>query len=149
MSRPYALLLVLCASLPLTGCVERKLFIRSDPPGATVYLNHEPALAQKTPAETEFTDYGTYAVRLVQEDCEELEVLAEVEAPWWVYPPFDLVTELLLPVTLKDHHEFTYKLTPLSEALSNEVLRERHREMIRRAEEFREESKGELEEEGR
>ena len=140
--------LVLVAVL-VTGCVERKMIIRSDPPGATVFLNYDAALLSTTPAETSFTDYGTYSVRLVSKEHEELEAMAEVDAPWWSYPPFDLITELLVPFTITDLHEFDYKLVPLSESLAPDVLRERHAELIRRAEEFRGESKEELEEEAR
>lgn len=140
--------LVLVAVL-VTGCVERKMIIRSDPPGATVFLNYDAALLSTTPAETSFRDYGTYAVRLVSKDHEELEAMAEVDAPWWSYPPFDLITELLVPFTVTDLHEFDYKLVPLSETLAPDTLREKNAELIRRAEEFRSGAKEELEEEAR
>jgi hypothetical protein len=140
---------LLFALVALSGCVERKLIIRSDPPGAEVFLNHDAALLATTPAETSFTDYGVYAVRLVKADYEELNARAEVDAPWWSYPPIDLFVEVLWPFTVPDHHEFTWELTPLSESLAPEALRARQAELIRRAEEFREESKEELREEER
>ena len=148
MTRLCVVFIILFVPVALAGCVERKLIIRSDPAGATVFLNYDSALLSTTPAESSFTDYGTYRVRLVEEDHEELVAMAEVDAPWWSYPPFDIITQLLLPFTVKDHHEFTYQLTPLSEALAPEALRERNAELIRRAEEFRKESKEDLEEEG-
>jgi hypothetical protein len=149
MSKSLAVFAILLSSLSFTGCVERKLIIRSDPPGATVFLNYDSALVDPTPAEVPFTDYGTYSVRLTMKDHESVEALAEVSAPWWSYPPFDVITDLLLPVTIKDHHEFDYSLLPMSEALSTEVLRQRHEELLERAEQFRTESKEELEEEER
>ena len=149
MSKSLVVFAILLFSLAFTACVERKLIIRSDPPGATVFLNYDAALVDPTPAEFEFTDYGTYAVRLTKEEHESVEAMAEVTAPWWAYPPFDIITELLLPVTIKDHHEFEYSLLPMSEALSTEVLRQRHEELLLRAEEFRTGSKEELAEEER
>ncbi len=146
MSRLCVVFVLLLAVVLVTGCVERKMIIRSDPPGATVFLNYDASLLSTTPAEVSFTDYGTYSVRLVSEENEELRAMAEVKAPWWSYPPFDLITELLLPFTIEDRQEFTYELMPLSVALSPEVLRKRHQELILRAEEFRVESKEELEE---
>ena len=146
MSRSCAVLALGFAliSLALTGCVERKLVIRSDPPGATVFLNYDSALVNPTPVDVPFTDYGTYGVRLTMEDYDEMEAMAEVKAPWWAYPPFDIITQLLLPFTIKDHHEFTYALTPHSESLAPESLRERHKDLVRSAEAFRAESKEEL-----
>ncbi len=144
MSKSCAALTLALISLALTGCVERKIVIRSDPPGATVFLNYDAALVNPTPVEVSFTDYGTYGVRLTMDEHEEVQAMAEVKAPWWSYPPFDIITELLVPFTIKDHQEFSYTLMPYSESLSAEVLRERHEDLIRRAEEFRVETKEEL-----
>jgi hypothetical protein len=135
------LLLILAASA--AGCVERKLYIRSDPEGAVVSLNREAPLEGVTPLEVPYSFYGSYSVRLVREGYRDLEARAEVEPPWWSWPPFDLFTELLLPFTIEDHREFHYILEPLPPARSTEESREHNRRLVERGEEFRRQVKEE------
>ena len=47
---------LLVAATALTGCVERYLLVRSDPPGATVFVDGE--LAGNAPVAHPFTFYG-------------------------------------------------------------------------------------------
>ena len=131
------MLLFLAALLALTGCVERKLLIRSDPPGARVELNRGGFLEGETPMEVPFTRYGTYHVRAVLDGHEEFEGTAAVEAPWWAVTPSDLFTDVLLPFTFRDTFELTASLRPVPEPASVEDLRSRHQDLLRRAEEVR------------
>lgn len=49
----------------ITGCVERLITVRSQPPGSLVYLNDEEV--GRTPVTVPFKFYGTYDVRLEHE----------------------------------------------------------------------------------
>lgn len=73
------------------GCVERRLMISSDPPGALVYLNDQEV--GRTPIDVPFKWYGTYDVRLEQAGYQTLETQQEAEQPWWEYPGPDLFAE--------------------------------------------------------
>ena len=121
-----------------TGCVERKLFIRSDPPGAEVALNRADALPGTTPLEVEFDDYGTYHVRAELEDYQELTTSVDVPTPWWGWFPLDFVTDVLLPFSIEDHHYVDLTLEPLPPLRTIEELRARHAEVIERGEALRE-----------
>lgn len=134
---PVLACLLALVLLVSTGCVERKLLLRSEPPGALVSLNGEPWLPGTTPLEVPFTHYGTYAVLMTLEDHRPLEAEADVSAPWWAWPPFDLVTELLLPTTIRDHREFDFTLEPLPPRRPLEESRVRYGEMLERAESLR------------
>lgn len=79
---------VAAALLCLAGCVDRTVAIRSDPPGARVWLNDREV--GRTPCEVGFTFYGRYDVRLEKEGCRPLWTSARTPMPWWEYPPFDL-----------------------------------------------------------
>src|SRR3954453_16159500 len=57
-----ALALLAAAALGLTGCVERKITIGSDPPGAILLLND--VEVGRTPVTVPFTTYGDYDIRL-------------------------------------------------------------------------------------
>jgi hypothetical protein len=109
-----------------TGCVERRLTVNSDPPGALVYLNGDEV--GRTPVTRDFTWYGTYDVELRKEGYQALKTRGKVIAPWWQWPPFDLVAELF-PVT--DRKQLSYRLSPVSET------QEDPREMVERGEKMR------------
>lgn len=89
---PRVLLLILIMALSL-GCVERRLMISSNPPGALVYLNDQEI--GRTPVEVPFTWYGTYDVRLVQEGYQTLQTQMTTERPWWDSPGPDLFAEAI------------------------------------------------------
>ncbi|MBN2025115.1 MAG: PEGA domain-containing protein [Pirellulales bacterium] len=93
-----------------SGCVQRRLMIRSNPPGASVYVDDYPIGV--TPVAHNFTYYGTRKIRLVKDDCETLTVYQPIPTPWYQIPPLDFVTETLVPGELRDRRVVTYQLTP-------------------------------------
>lgn len=101
-------LAVLAVGLP--GCVQRRLIIRSNPPGALVYVDDYQI--GTTPIATNFTYYGTRKIRLVKDGYETLTVMQTIPPPWYQIPPLDFITENLLPGELRDHRTFEYQLVP-------------------------------------
>ncbi len=94
----------------LTGCVERRYTIRSDPPGALVIVNDEEI--GTTPVSRSFTFYGDRSIRLVREGYETLDVIQPVEAPIYDNLLTEFFTENLIPYTFRDERTFAYKLQP-------------------------------------
>ena len=92
MRAAMAILLCACAA-SLAGCVERRLFIDSDPPGALVWLND--AQLGRTPVDVRIVHDGTYDLRLEKEGYEPAVMGAKVEGPLLDAVPLDLVVELL------------------------------------------------------
>ena len=85
-----------------TGCVERSMKISSTPSGARVFVNdREVGL---TPVEFSFLWYGDYDIILRREGYHTLKTHYLVNAPWYQYPPIDLIAECLIPGTIKDQH---------------------------------------------
>lgn len=82
----------LCA-LTLTGCVERRIRVTSEPAGAIVWLND--VEIGRTPTETNFKFYGIYDVRLELEGHEPLITTADASTPWWDFPGPDLIAEAI------------------------------------------------------
>ena len=99
--------------LLLGGCVEQTMKIDSDPPGALVYLNQQEV--GRTPLTRDFKWYGDYDVTLRMEGYETLKTHQKVIAPAWNWVPLDLLAELW-PLPVRDHREFSYKLSPLDPA---------------------------------
>ncbi len=98
------------AFLLLGGCLERTVKVTSEPPGAVVWVNN--VEVGRTPVETGFTFYGKYDVRLRREGYEPVAVVQDVNAPFYEYPPVDLLAEAI-PVTIRTRREWHYELSPL------------------------------------
>jgi len=105
-SRPWMVLMLLALLLP--GCISRKLFVRSEPAGATVILDGRPV--GTTPYEEELPAYGTRRLVLELPGYERLERDLPLPTPWYEYWPLDMVTDLLLPFTVEDHRHFSFVL---------------------------------------
>jgi hypothetical protein len=82
------------------GCVQRRMTIRSSPPGALVYVDDYQI--GTTPVSTDFIYYGTRKIRLVKDGYETLTVRQPFPTPWYEYFPLDFVTENLWPWEIRD-----------------------------------------------
>jgi hypothetical protein len=93
------------------GCVRRRLVVRSNPPGAMVYVDNQPI--GTTPCATSFIYYGTREIRLVKPGFETLTVKQPIPAPWYQIPPLDFVSENIVPNEIQDYRTLpTFNLTP-------------------------------------
>ena len=103
-----------------TGCVQRRMMIRSNPPGALVYVDdYEIGV---TPVSSNFTYYGQRKIRLVKDGFETLTVMQSIPAPWYQVPPLDFVSENLVPGEIRDRQTFTYQLTPQRVVPTDQLL---------------------------
>ena len=105
-----AISLAVLGCLLQTGCVRRRLMVRSNPPGAMVYVDNQ--AIGTTPCATDFTYYGTREIRLVKAGYETLTINQPLPAPWYELPPFDFVSENLVPHKIQDYRTASYDLQP-------------------------------------
>jgi hypothetical protein len=89
------------------GCVVREMFIRSEPPGARVFIDAEEKGV--TPYAVRFTFYGEREVVLRKEGYLSAKRVVSTPTPWYEYFPLDFVSEILLPIPIKDRHVFDFK----------------------------------------
>jgi hypothetical protein len=100
--------LIPLAFLLLTGCVERLISIKSDPPGADVYVDGE--LKGKTPVEVPYEWYGGRDVTLEMPGFVSVTKRVVLRYPWWQIFPLDFITDLLIPFTLTDRTELHFMM---------------------------------------
>ncbi len=137
MLRRTVSLLCLCLLL-CTGCVERRIYVRSDPPGADVYIDGElvgqtrPELHPDGPFYVNFSYYGRREWTLRKPGYRTASGEIELVTPWYEYPPIDFFAEVLAPWKIVDRHEISQKLV---KAEPGDV-----EELRKRAGEFREET---------
>ena len=115
----------------LGGCVERKLTVVSDPPGAMVYLNDQEI--GRAPVTTPFLWYGDYDVRLrydkpagpgvPQPVHYYLHTHRRAEAPWFQIIGPDLFAELS-PFEFKDDKVWAFILEPVKPESDAELIKQ-------------------------
>lgn len=98
----------------LTGCIERRIYITSEPPGATVWVND--VEAGRTPTSVTFTYFGNYDVRLRKDGYEPLITKGEANPPVYEFPGPDLVATAV-PARIKTDVKWNYVLQPKLESV--------------------------------
>lgn len=125
----WLLLAVLAITAP-TGCVRRRMTIRSNPPGAVVYVDEQ--RIGVTPVSTNFTYYGTRDVQLVKDGYETVTEAHKFKTPWYQYPVVDFFAENLWPFEVRDERILDFNLPPQQTVPPTQV--------IQRAEQLRSEA---------
>ncbi|MFH1747398.1 MAG: PEGA domain-containing protein [Planctomycetota bacterium] len=112
----------------LCGCVERTIKIQTDPPGALVVVNDEEVGI--SPVRFSFLWYGDYEIILRKAGYHTLKTHCRIDAPWYQWPPIDLISETLVLGTIQDEHVLpTFMLEAAPQATVADV--------VQRAEELR------------
>jgi hypothetical protein len=114
-----ALLAALIGALP--GCVERRLTVRSNPPGAQLYIDDYEI--GTTPVSVNYTYYArARKIRLVKDGFETAVFYQSIPAPWYQYFPFDFVTENLVPGQIRDERVVTYQMQPTLQVTNEQLV---------------------------
>ncbi len=120
--------LMVCLCLPLIGCVERWIQVRTQPSGARVFVDGEEV--GRSPIRVAFDHYGTREV-LVHLDAGTdsdrtygaVSHLVELRAPWYQWFPLDLITETIWPWNFVDEHEVSIVLPVINPEARSKSLR--------------------------
>jgi hypothetical protein len=101
---------MLLVVLACAGCVQRRLTIRSNPPGALVYVDDYQI--GTTPVSTDFVYYGKRKLRLVLSGYETLTVIQPIPTPWYEYWGLDFISENVIPGEIRDERVVDFQLRP-------------------------------------
>jgi hypothetical protein len=105
----FGLVIALAVSA-IAGCVERRMTIRSNPPGAMVYVDDYEI--GTTPVSTSYIYYGTRKIRLVKDGYETLTIYQPMPHPWYEWPGIDFFSENLWPHEIRDERSFMFQMVP-------------------------------------
>lgn len=105
------------------GCVERLLQVRSEPPGAEVFVNG--SRAGTTPIDVPFVHYGIFDVTLRAPERVSVRRLETVRPPWYEIMPLDFFAENLLPFRFRDHRVLSFSLESAKPLNESDVGREK------------------------
>jgi hypothetical protein len=110
--------LIVC--LLLSGCVERKLTINTEPQGALIILNDEEI--GTSPVTVSFEWYGDYWVRISKDGYENLNTHRPLKGPWYDHFPFDFFAQIINPNRTVDSYEWTFSLEPKKQISRKELI---------------------------
>jgi hypothetical protein len=96
--------------LGASGCVQRRFTVRTNPPGAVLYVDDNEIGV--TPASHDFVYYGVRKIRLVKDGYETLTVLQPIPAPWYQFIGLDFITENLIPGEIRDERVLDFQMQP-------------------------------------
>ena len=136
MSRALVVLaLALCAA-----CVERRLWVRTDPPGARVRINGEEV--GPSPLHWRFHHYGTVLVEVELEGYRPIQKVVRLASPWYQKPGVDFFADVLWPARIHDDHHLKLRLRR-EKKLGDKAVARQVNALAGRAGKLREEAAGE------
>ena len=104
------LLLATITAIASPGCVRRRMTIRTNPPGALVFVDD--IEVGTTPVSPEFTYYGTRKIQVFKDGYETQTIKQAFRAPWYEWPVLEFFSENLWPGELDDEHVVNLQLQP-------------------------------------
>ena len=93
-----------------SGCIRKRMTVRTSPPGAMAYIDKQPI--GLTPVSTNFTYYGTRSIEIVRDGYRTEHFLRKFNPPWYAFPPLDFFSETLWPYEKRDERIIDVQLTP-------------------------------------
>lgn len=118
--RRLGLLAAVFCCAATAGCVQRRLTIRSNPPGALVIIDQWNIGI--TPCSTDYIYYGKRHIQLIRDGYETVNDDRWILPPWYEIPPIDFVSENFIPYELRDERIIDYQLTPQKVASTERLL---------------------------
>ncbi len=123
LNRHFPLFLTMMAVLATTifsGCVQRRLNIRSQPEGAFVTIDHQPI--GYTPLVTPFVYSGSRDVKLEKDGFKTIKVTERIRPPLWDTFPISLITNHFSPRELRDERLLEFEMEPREQTNENNLL---------------------------
>jgi hypothetical protein len=106
----WLLLALVVATCLSTGCVRRRLTVRTHPPGAQVFVDDQEI--GTTPCSSSFVYYGTRKITLIKDGYRTETLYQKINPPWYQLPPLDFASENLLIREVRDERVVDVQLVP-------------------------------------
>jgi hypothetical protein len=103
-----------------SGCMHRRLTVRSEPPGAAVVVDGEEI--GFTPVSMDYTYYGTREITLIKDGYKTVTLPHKLKTPWYQYFPLEFFTDNLAFTHIRDKREVVYTLEPAVLVPTGDVL---------------------------
>jgi hypothetical protein len=116
----FGMMVIACGTVLLSGCVERRLTVTTEPEEAIVWLNDEEI--GTTPVTVNFNWYGDYSVRIEKPGYAILNTHRKLERPTHDWFVIDFFAEVLWPKKIEDTYTWTFELEPYQPTPSADLI---------------------------
>ncbi|MFT5303096.1 MAG: hypothetical protein ACI87E_004619 [Mariniblastus sp.] len=106
--------------ISLSGCVQRRFIIRSQPEGAFVTIDRQPI--GLTPLSVPWTYNGTREIQVEKDGYKTIKVQERFQPTWYETFPASLVTENFWPQEIRDERVMDFQLEPKTQVQENLLL---------------------------
>lgn len=121
MNRTATLLsLILLILTVCSGCVQRRLIIRSQPEGAFVTVDQKPI--GRTPLSVPFTYYATRDIKLEKDGYKTVKVQQRLPPKWYQMVPFSLISENFAMREIRDERLLDFQLEPKTQVQDSQLI---------------------------
>ena len=103
-----------------SGCVRRRMTVRTNPPGATVSVDNQ--VIGTSPAASSFVYYGTREFRIEKDGYRTETIKRRFNPPWYEFPGLDFISETLWPGEIRDERIIDVELVPKTLEPSGDVV---------------------------
>jgi hypothetical protein len=110
----------LAVCLCLTGCVQRRMVLRSQPEGAFVTIDNQPI--GYTPIPVPFTYYGTREIQLEKDGYKTVKVRERIRPPWYEKFPLSFFSNNFAGREIRDERLLDFQLEPRTQVQENLLL---------------------------
>lgn len=110
LSARCALALAVMGLLCLSGCVQRRLIVKTQPEGAFVSIDKQPV--GYSPVSVPFTYHGTREFQIEKDGYETIAVQERIRPKWYSTFPISFFTENFWPREIRDQRIFDFQLQP-------------------------------------
>jgi hypothetical protein len=97
-------------ALSQSGCVRRRLTVRTMPENALIVVDDRPI--GRSPVSTSFQYYGTRKIQAVKDGYETVTIQEKISPPWYQWPGIDFVAENIWPREIRDERAVELELEP-------------------------------------
>jgi len=100
------MIILLC----LSGCVQRRLIVKTQPEGAFVSIDKQPV--GYSPVSVPFTYHGTREFQIEKDGYKTIAVQERIRPKWYSTFPISFITENFWPREIRDQRIFDFQLQP-------------------------------------
>lgn len=115
-------LAALMVCLAMSGCVNRRLIVRTEPEGAFVTMDG--VSLGYTPLAAAYTYGGSRDIQIEKDGYETVKQKVDLRDPIYLRPPFSFIPENFSPVEIRHQPVLDFQLQP-KQRVSSEVLLQR------------------------
>lgn len=103
-----------------TGCVQRRMLIRSQPEGAFVSVDRQGI--GHSPVSVPFTYYGTREIQLEKDGFKTVRVEQDIRPPWYAMFPLSLISENFAGREIRDERVMDFSMEPKQSIDQSQLL---------------------------